>query len=428
MLAKGGTTANPAAQNARNRSFGFFVAGVDLGWLSIIYDSAGIVGPGMKSDSIPPLSSAADVNKAAIALLDSALAIASVPANASGWPLLPAWFSQSTSVSLDMYTRVVRSYRARLRAYVARTPAQAATVDWAKVADDANNGINADFFVSAGGTTGWNIGNMSQMYVDPGWMQTPLTYVGMGDTGGGYAAYVAAGAFGNKNGNFEVVTPDQRWPQGSASACPNSFATSCRPAQVAASTPAIANANIKPYLINRDPKLDVAGDAWGTSHYDYNRYRYIRANTNQGPYPEMMKAEIDLLAAEAYIRTGNIPAAAAKIDLTRVANGGLPALSGVITSATQTVPGGASCVPQVPSGASTVCGTIFEAMKYEKRMETAYSSFGRFWIDERVWGDLVQGTPLEFPVPWEEMQTRQKPSYNFGGGFASSAPKGTYGF
>ena len=42
-----------------------------------------------------------------------------------------------------------------------------------------------------------------------------------------------------------------------------------------------------------------------------------------------MKAENDLLAAEGYIRTGNIAAAAAKIDLTRVANGGLPALTGV---------------------------------------------------------------------------------------------------
>jgi hypothetical protein len=141
-----------------------------------------------------------------------------------------------------------------------------------------------------------------------------------------------------------------------------------------------------------------------------------------------MKAEIDLLAAEGYIRTGNIAAAAAKIDLTRVGNGGLPALSGVITTATQPVPGGAQCVPQVPSGSTTVCGNIMEAMKYEKRMETAYSSFGRFWIDERMWGDLVAGTPMELPVPWEEMQTRQEPSYNMGGGFASSAPKGTYGF
>src|SRR5262249_51931695 len=136
----------------------------------------------------------------------------------------------------------------------------------------------------------------------------------------------------------------------------------------------------------------------------------------------------DLLAAEGYLRTGNVAAAAAKIDLSRVANGALPALTGAVTSATQAVPGGASCVPQVPTGSGTVaCGNILEAMKYDKRMEVAYSSFGLFWMDSRRWGDLVEGTPLEFPVPYQEMQTRQKPFYLLGPGFGSAATKGTYG-
>jgi len=104
-------------------------------------------------------------------------------------------------------------------------------------------------------------------------------------------------------------------------------------------------------------------------------------------------------------------------------------LSGVITSATQAVPGGASCVPQVPTGTGTVaCGNIFEAMKYEKRIETMYSGFGRFWIDSRGWGDLITGTALEFPVPYQEMQARQKPFYLLGAGFGSAAAKGVYGF
>ena len=69
----------------------------------------------------------------------------------------------------------------------------------------------------------------------------------------------------------------------------------------------------------------MPGDGWGISYYDFYRFKYIRNNANQGAYPDFMKAENDLLAAEAYIRTGNIALAAAKIDLTRVANGGLPA-------------------------------------------------------------------------------------------------------
>jgi hypothetical protein len=67
-------------------------------------------------------------------------------------------------------------------------------------------------------------------------------------------------------------------------------------------------------------------------------------------------------------------------------------------------------------------------MKYEKRIENTYASFGRFWIDSRGWGDLVEGTPLEFPVPYQEMQTRQQPFYLLGPGFGSAAAKGAYGF
>ena len=49
-------------------------------------------------------------------------------------------------------------------------------------------------------------------------------------------------------------------------------------------------------------------------------------------------------------------------------------------------------------------------------------------VDGRGWGDLPEGTAYEYPVPYQEMQSRQRPSYNLGGGFGSSAGKSTYGF
>ena len=89
-------------------------------------------------------------------------------------------------------------------------------------------------------------------------------------------------------------------------------------------------------------------------------------------------------------------------------------------------------MPQVPTPQGTVkCGDIMEAMKYEKRMETAYTSFGAWWQDSRGWGDLVVLTPLEYPLPYQEIQARygvNQPTYNLGGGGSSSAAKGTYGF
>jgi hypothetical protein len=75
-----------------------------------------------------------------------------------------------------------------------------------------------------------------------------------------------------------------------------------------------------------------------------------------------------------------------------------------------------------------MCGNIMEAMKWEKRMEVGWTSYARWYVDSRGWGDLVQGSPNEYPVPYQEMNARRKPSYSLGGGGPSSATKGTYGF
>ena len=415
-LLKSGKTIGTVGKDLRARSFGFFVAGTSLGWLALMYDSSAIVAPGMPHDSIPPLSGAQDVGKAAIVLLDSALAIANNPAAAAGFPLEAAWLGNATGFTLDQYKRLIRSYRARLRANNTRTPAQATAVDWAKVIDDAENGIQATFMVNSGGSTGWSVGYQVTRYQDPTWSEMSLMYMGMADVSGGYANFISAD-YSHKNGWFLVVTPDQRWPQGTTRAAQNTASTGG------------TSATARPYITNRPLANDAGGDGWGISFYDYTRWRYIKNNSNIGPFPEFMKAENDLLAAEGYIRTGKIAEAAAKIDLTRVANGGLPALSGAVTTATQAVPGGSSCVPLVPNGTGGVaCGNIFEAMKYEKRIENMYASFGKFWLDGRGWGDLVEGTALEFPVPYQEMQSRQKPFYLLGSGFGSAAPKGAYGF
>jgi hypothetical protein len=183
-----------------------------------------------------------------------------------------------------------------------------------------------------------------------------------------------------------------------------------------------------PYIANRSGQ-DTPGDPWGTSFYNFHRFRYIALNSNRGDYPEFLKAEVDLLAAEGYIRTGNIAAAAQKIDISRT-RAGLPALSGVVTTITDPVPGGASCVPRVPQPpnyTSTACGTILEAMKYEKRMETAFDTFGAWYFDSRGWNDLPTNTAQMYPVPFEELDARAHPFYDLGGGGLWSAPKSTYG-
>jgi hypothetical protein len=237
---------------------------------------------------------------------------------------------------------------------------------------------------------------------------------GFADVSGGYDTWLSTNLV-QRNGNFLIITPDLRFPQGAT-----------RAAQQAAS-PEPGDHEGFPYMKNRSG-ADSPGDPWGTSYYEHHRLKYIRNNSSVGAYPEFLKAEVDLLAAEAYIRLGDIAKAIGKINPYRV-RAGLPELTG--TAATDIVPGGASCVPRVPSApnfTTTSCGTILEAMKWEKRMELAYNRLGSWYFDSRGWGDLVRDTPLMYPVPVPELDARLKPYYNLGGGGPASAAIGTYRF
>jgi len=155
-------------------------------------------------------------------------------------------------------------------------------------------------------------------------------------------------------------------------------------------------------------------------------------------------AENNMLAAEGDIYAGNFAAARALIDASRALHG-LPTIG---AAATLAVPiagaawpnntgaggaGGAACIPQVPTPVTFTtmsCGNILEAMKWEKRMETAYTAYATWYQDSRGWGDLVTGTALEWPVPVEEMDSRQHPFLVSIGGLGQphSATLGTYGW
>jgi hypothetical protein len=418
-LTSQGGTLGTAAQNARTKAWGFFVTACNLGYLALTYDSSAIVSVGMPSDEIPPLSGAKDVMARAIAFLDSAEATANLAAasGTGGFPTPAAWLSGST-LTRDQFLRWVRSWRARFRAGVARTPTERAAVDWNKVVADATNGLTTDITVNVGGSTGWTLGWIgNQMHVDAAWHQmSPMIY-GMADTSGGYDAFLAK-SMSTRDGYFLIKTPDLRFPGGDTRAAQQ------------ASSPNRSDYLQRPYVENR-AITDTPGDPWGASFYNYYRYKYYQRQSNTGIFPEFMKTEVDLLAAEGYIYLNNIAAAAAKIDLSRVARGGLPALAGAVAAASDPVPGGNACVPRVPqppSYTSTACGTILEAMKWEKRIELAFQQYGAWFWDARGWGDLPTDTALEYPTPFEELDARQHAFWNLGGGGPSSARKGTYGF
>jgi hypothetical protein len=401
----------------RLKAWAHFTYGLATGYLSLAYDSAGVPRPDDPPGFIPPLESYSDVNAFALAQFDSALAYAAQ----SGTTALPTgWLTGPTgaTVSMTRFAQVVRSYRAQIRAGVARTPEERGAVNWDAVIADATAGIDSDLLVETNPSVNWDYSWLATTlhFRDVNWHQMTPYIIGMADTSGEYDAWLATPR--NNRTPFVIVTPDRRFPQGASRAAQqrpaNEDDTALPPGQ---------------YFRNRNPGKDQAATGWENSFYDHYRHRGWADASRIGLFPFLTRAEVDMLAAEGHIRRGNIGAAAALIDRTRTA-AGLPALAGVVTTAAQSVPGGAQCVPRVPLGTSpTVCGTIMEAMKWEKRLETAYTSWGAWFFDSRGWGDLPIGTAVHWPVPSQEANARVMPIYNMGGvGNPGGAATSTYGF
>ena len=430
-------TLGSAAADARALAFARFIQGVALGNLSLAYDSASILtendNPEADAAVIVPFSYYPAVNAAALGYLDSAIAVARANPAAFPLPTTANFWINGIAMSQAEFIRLCRSYKAKFRAGVARTPAERAAVDWAKVILDADSGITANLAPNMDPTNGWDVAWVGQQFASAAWHQMSQFWLGMADTSGGYAAWLNLTP--SVRGPFLVVTPDKRFPGGANCVAPCN--TAARTAQGAAAGTGSAGqpfANT-PYFRNRPPGDDVSGDPLQVSMYDFWRSRQFRQANRVGPYPVMTRAEIRLLAAEGYLRTGNIAAAIARIDSSRVTIGGLPALADTViprTDSIRAVPGTAvNCVPKVPDAAQaykgTRCGRLWDALKWEYRMETAYTGYGNWFFAARGWGDLPQNTAYHWPVPFNEMDARRQAFYGFGGGGPSSAGPGNYG-
>jgi hypothetical protein len=258
----------------------------------------------------------------------------------------------------------------------------------------------------------------SQMYVAIGWHEMTPMILGMADTSGTYATFMGNTLATRDGSQVLIISPDQRLPQGATRTLQNT------------DTPYSGTSfKIGRYFNNRLSQDDFAGDGWGTSQYDHKRYLALAKNNGVGPQNQFPLAENTMLLAEGYIVTGQAALAAPLINASRALHGLAPI---GVTDNTTPIAGGVGCVPKVPQPPAfntIACGTMLEAMKWEKRMEIAFSTYMGWYQDSRGWGDLPEGTAIQWPVPNEEMDSRIEPFYNMGGlGKPGSAAKGTYGF
>jgi hypothetical protein len=450
-----GLSMGTVARSNRARAFAEFLNGMAAGYMAMQYDSAAIVTPAMSSEDAGALEAYTVVAQFAYDSFDRAIALANDPASTAndGFPLPPEWIPSPTSMTAAEFVKLIRSYKARIRANMARTPTD--VVDWALVIADAAAGFTADHYNITGTTIGGtqSVSWRQQYNTFSTWHQMTPFILGMADNSGTYAAWIAQplGDRGAGNNGFFMTTPDLRFPQGGSRAAQQAdfILSSCE-------TP---NTFCKRYFVNRSSGNDqFSGVGWGWSNYDFARFRswHIAGDAGvarQGKAVVFTLAELDLLRAEGLFKTGDFAGAAALINKTRTAGmgvpsgaptghpavalgGGLPAIT--VFDASSPVPGGPDCVPKVPSLATPTqisCGNMFEALKWEKRIETAYTHYAPWYFDGRRWGDLPENAPLWAPVPSQDWLARGKPAnliYHTGSapGSApgSAAPRGNYGW
>jgi hypothetical protein len=380
---------DPVDLTAGAEAFAHFVLGYALGTIALTFDR-GVVVDATTDVSALELQPYSMVMDTAMYHFRRALDIA----DGSAFVLPRDWIN-GNALSSDDLRRLTHSYMARYLAEVARYPAERQAVDWTAVMHHADAGITDDFLIhmtdAPAGAPDGDVGDDAwrddtKIYGHlPNWSRVAQPHWGQADVSGAYQVWMA---------NMEelyfypilIATPDERFPRGETAEAQRE-----RPGLY------LEYAGSQPFYIP-ERRLPLYRDT---------RYDHYVESGYQGPVLAFARAELDLLKAEGLLRTGQPAAAADLINITRVGNGGLPP---VTASAVPDDPD--SCVPRLPDGS---CGTIMDALKYEKRIENTHTHLGSWFFDSRGWGDLIAGTPVMFPVPATELELMGFTQYTFGG-------------
>jgi hypothetical protein len=392
---------------ARVTAYAKFVQGLSHGAIALLYDQGFIIDENtavFDENGQVILQEPVDRHAmldAALGFFDDAIALSS----GQTWPAIPSsWMS--VSVSADQLALLASSMKARYRAAAARTPAERAAVDWSAVVQDIDNGVASDWKMNVPrGGNPWTLAFFNQ-YFSPAWQQLSYQLAGMADQSGTYQKWLdipPGDRLPDIDGEpFLIHTPDTRFPQG---------------------------ADIAEQRANPGTLYDIPASLGnhfrlpgrGTYRWSYYWAKTMRDwDAGNGMYPVVSKAEMDLLKAEALYRlAGNqmTAEAAALVNRTRMA-AGLDDISDGVND---------SCVPRLWQGE---CGDFFEALKWEKRLETIFSPglyLAPWYLEGRGWGDLYRYTPLQLPAPCLEMQLMGAACVNYGGiGGEMAAPTSIY--
>lgn len=393
------TTPN-GSTTTRGRIWAKFIQGLGHIYLGIYFDKALLLDEKVEDD---PYSTDfrpyPEVIAHGIKQLDEAIALAqanindqtTTPVGALNW-VYGYGYKNSDVVKL------ANSFVARALVYGARTPTERAAVDWNKVIQRLDAGITAPGFSYATGTKqGFiqqaepNTRGTRSYYVRGAQLQTDgrvSNYLlGPADTTGRFQTWLNAQQ--TQRLPFIVGTPDRR---------------------IHGAGNATTTGTVFRYLSSQT--MSANKGVYLQSNYRSVKYGTVADTGERGVNSTMTPREMKLLRAEALFRLGDKAAAAAIVNETRVPAG----LKAVTVDGP---PQDGSCVPRRNDGS---CGDLWDALMYEKRIETFAVEATIPWADARGWGKLMKGSLIQLPVPGRELQTLGLPYYTYGGSLPGSAP------
>lgn len=388
-LDEGAQLGPDGVNNSRARAFAKFMQGIAHGYLALIYDSAVVVDEHTNVDTLvtPTYQPYPKVMQAAIAMLEQSIAIS----DTANFTLPNVGWVPGLALTNQDLARLAHTYIARFMTYVPRSAEERAAVDWTTVINEINQGIVADF-APIGSPTGL-VDNGKRLFARannfPGDQQRASNWlVGPADSLDGFKNWVATPVAEREP--FQLVTKDRRI-QGDTVGSPGTY-------------------------FGYDPNVSWMNPTRGLylrSFYYFHRYG-TGTSWENGPLVAVTVTEMNLIKAEALIRLGRADEAVPLINASRVADGGLPPVD---LNGPPNEPG---CVPRKLSGA---CGNLWDALRYEKRIEEAGVDGHVAYYDSRGWNTLAVNSFVELPIPGRELEIEQRPIYTYGGGGAMSAPQ-----
>ncbi len=370
----------------RALAFGKLIQALSLANVAVVFDRGFII-----DETVDDVANAELIDYNAVwDVADAKFGEAIQMAAGGGFTIPSEWVGYDGEWSGARMEEIARAYRARYRTQVARMPSERELVDWSAVLRDANAGISATYGgnYTAGGNWAWH---RSKLHTATwrGWARIDYRTIGPSDASGEWERWINASP--NEKTPFDIDTDDQR---------------------VAGVTDTTGHYIL--YMGNSPFPADRG--IYHYSNYIDFRWDHLRVPVSFiGKYPDLTQKELDFLAAEASYRLGDRGAAMATVNKYRTEKGGLPPF----TDPNGPAPGGTRCVPQMPDGS---CGDLWEALKYEKRIELFHYGFGTEYFDDRGWGDLVPRTWEQLPIPGSELEILLIDMYTFGGDNAGSAP------